>query len=160
MTLTAPASSTPPKPSDREVARVAVRVGRGYILRSLQLMSGVVGGGIILGVIFQTIIAANIDHIDQDGAAPYRGVDDTPPDHLRRPISVLALANALGIPYETTRRNVKKLERAGLCVSQKGGVIVPSVVLADARMEEPMLAFVRDLRRFLRQLRAAGVDLD
>lgn len=50
------------------------------------------------------------------------------PDEHRRPISVSALAQSLGLPFETVRRRTQALARRGLCVAAPAGLYVPQAL--------------------------------
>jgi len=52
-----------------------------------------------------------------------------PSDDMRRPISINALATSLRLPFETVRRRVHGLQRAGYCRIEPAGVIIPTEVL-------------------------------
>jgi DeoR/GlpR family transcriptional regulator of sugar metabolism len=83
-----------------------------------------------------------------------------PPDEVRRPISVLAVANSLGLPYETVRRYVTKLIRLGRCGRVKGGIIALASGLRRPIDDETMVLNVANARRFCRALKRAGVIAD
>jgi len=141
-----------------DVARVAARLSSTYVLRTLQLLAEVYGGDLLTGVIAQAIVAANTAHLDTtDDGARFAGVDQTPPDEMRRPVSVLRLAQSLGVPFETTRRYVNKLIRSGYCVRVRGGVIVPKSVLERPTLARAAVTNVGYTRKFARDLRKAGV---
>jgi DNA-binding Lrp family transcriptional regulator len=53
------------------------------------------------------------------------------PDAERRPISISALANSLGLPFETVRRRARALAARGLCVSTGAGLSVPETVVTS-----------------------------
>ncbi len=156
-----PADSKPRGGSEVDYARLVGRLSGDYILRSLLLIASLQGGDIVAAIIAQAIGAANIGHLEQTGeGAQFAGMGETPPDAVRRPISVLALAGTLGLPFETTRRYVNKLAAAGVVERVKGGVIVPSRAIADDRVQEVVAANLVNVRRFFRSLKKAGVPLD
>jgi DNA-binding Lrp family transcriptional regulator len=99
-----------------------------------------------------SIMAGNIGHFDQDprNAGQFTALEDVPPDNVRRPISVLAVANGLGIPYETVRRHVSRLVKAGRCVRVKGGVLAPA---AGMRRPETDAAIMHNLANLCRLYR-------
>ena len=145
--------------SAAEVARVAARLSSTYVLRTLQLLAQSYGGDLLTGIVAQAIVAANTAHLDDlgRGGERYAGVNESPPDALRRPVSVLRLATSLGLPFETTRRYVNKLVQAGYCVKVSRGVIVPRAVLEQPAMARAIVTNVAYARRFVRELRRAGV---
>jgi DNA-binding Lrp family transcriptional regulator len=141
------------------VAPVVARLSTEYLVRALRLL-GETFGDIRAGIVAHAIITANTAHLDApmgDGWR-YAGVDEPPPDEIRRPVSVSELARSLGLPYETLRRQVAPLIDAGVYVRVEGGLIVPTAVLEQAGAARGMLANVRYVRAFVRHLRAAGLD--
>jgi len=141
--------------------RLSVRLASEYFLRSMQLLVDFVDGDLVTALVFLAIVSANVSHLNADGpdGAPHTDADDAPPDAMRKPISVLALAGSLNLPYETTRRHVSKLLQTGQCVRVAGGLIVPARVLLSDRHTEVMGANLTNLRRLFRALNKAGVDL-
>lgn len=144
--------------SETAGARAAVRLGADYVLRSLQMLSELADGELLPALISLAIVQANVAHLEQDPA--FREVDQLPPDSARRPVSILALANGLGLPYETTRRHVEKMIASGRCARVKGGVIVPTAALDTDRHREMVVTNLANLRRLYRGLRRAGISLD
>ncbi|HEY5009252.1 MAG TPA: hypothetical protein VII42_14715 [Caulobacteraceae bacterium] len=147
-------------PPSADKFRLSVRLATEYFLRSMQLLVGYVDGDLVTALVFLAIISANVSHLNADGPdAPHADTDDVPPDAVRKPISVLALAGSLNLPYETTRRHVAKMLQNGQCERVAGGLIVPARVLLGARHTEVMAANLTNLRRLFRALNKAGVDL-
>ncbi|MFZ5670961.1 MAG: hypothetical protein ACOY4K_15845 [Pseudomonadota bacterium] len=82
---------------------------------------------------------------------------DGPP----RAISVKALSQSLGVPYETTRRKVMELETLGLCRrAGAAGVTATPLALDGAAGREDAEAAWLNLRRSIAGLGALGFDLD
>lgn len=156
-----PAGSVRPEYAgdDATLARIVSDLSAGYILRSLQLLADTYGD-VRAGIVAQTIIIANIAHLDtQTGEGQrYAGIDTTPPDAVRRPIRIARLGESLGLPYETTRAHVRRLVNAGVCVRLDGGVIVPGAILERPSAARLMLANVGYVRRFMADLHAVGFD--
>jgi DNA-binding Lrp family transcriptional regulator len=61
----------------------------------------------------------------------YADAQSALPDHLRRPISINALAKSLRLPFETVRRRLRAFADAGLCVRTVAGVYVPHAVVTS-----------------------------
>jgi len=146
--------------SDLDQGRAAARLTADYVLRSLQLVIGLANGEFLTGLIAMAVSQANIAHLIQPegtvrGSAPAGPL----PDDARRPVSVLAVSQSLGLPYETTRRHIEKLVKAGYCVRVHKGVIVPSTSMDTEGHREMLAANLVNLRRLVRGLRSAGVDL-
>lgn len=156
-----PAAPThPPEPSEGTL-RTAHRISVDYTMRLLTLLRSLGPGDLVDTLLSLALIQANVGHIDHAAAGPPDGMraDGAVPDALRRPVSVLALADALGLPYETTRRRLAGLAEAGYCVRVPGGVITP--VETDGPSHEAVRrANLANLQRMFRALRQAGVSLD
>ena len=141
--------------------RLALRLSSEYILRSIDLMTQVVGGDLVKGLIFLAIVQANIQHlINDDGLSQtYSESTDTVPDETRRPVSVHALSVSLGIPYETTRRYVNKLLTEGYCVRVRRGLLVPAKVLQRDEMLAALRRNFANLQRLVTGLKRSGVEV-
>ena len=140
--------------------RLAIRHSTEYILRSIDMMTNVVGGDLMKGLIFVAIVQANTQHIVNDEVLnqAYSEADKVPPDENRRPVSVHALSVSLGIPYETTRRYVNKLLVEGFCQRARRGLIVPAEVLARPEMVSGLRRNFSNLQRLFAGLRRGGVE--
>ncbi|MDB5446646.1 MAG: hypothetical protein JWQ97_1963, partial [Phenylobacterium sp.] len=110
---------------DREIAQL-----------SFNFVLDVTGHGIpglktLEALLMMAINQANIARLTREPAARSRyGALETPaPDEERRPVSVRAVAASMRLPYETTRRNIRRMESAGVCVMTEGGVLVPEAYL-------------------------------
>jgi hypothetical protein len=141
--------------------RLAIRLSTEYILRSIDLMTKVVGGDLVKGLIFLAIVQANTQHMltDEHLAQAYSEADEMPPDDNRRPVSVHALSVSLGIPYETTRRYVNKLLADGYCQRVRRGLVVPGDVLAKPEMIAALKRNFANLQRLTSGLRRSGVEV-
>ena len=141
------------------MARVIIRPSAEYCLRALRLLAGVYCD-IRKGIVAQAIVTANTAHLDtlMGEGWRYAGIDQPPPDEVRRPVSVSAIARSLGVPYETLRRHVWRLIEAGVCVRVEGGLIAPTTALETPAATRAMLANVRYVRNFVDILRALGFD--
>ena len=87
----------------------------------------------------------------------YGAPEAAPPDELRRAISINALASSLRLPYETVRRRIVQLERAGEVTITDKGVYVPQSKLATPAYFAAVSATLERIRRFYVLLREAGV---
>ena len=145
----------------QDAARAAMRIGSEYLLRSLKMLTDMMQGEMVTAVVALAIGQANVAHFDYTEAeARYRDTGVVPPDELRRPVSVLALSQSLGLPYETTRRHVEKLVQLGVCDRIKGGVLIPSRAIDNDWHRQMLAANLANQRRLFRALKAAGADLD
>lgn len=91
------------------------------------------GGDIAGSLILSVIVEANIAPINQDPelSRRYATLDAPPPDELRRPVSINAVAASLRLPYETVRRRVARMADTGMIVVTPRGVYVPSFAVDD-----------------------------
>jgi hypothetical protein len=146
---------------DRAKARVVYRLATEHFLRSARELSDQAGGNLFKGLTLRAIVAANVGHFDQQPKTSARqAASPATPDDLLRPVSVLAIAGSLGLPYETTRRHVAALMKEGACTRVKGGIVASPATLSGPDAEQAMLANLVNLRRFVRALSRAGIALD
>jgi len=143
----------------RAMARVVLRQSAEYAVRAFRLLVDTYGD-IQAGIVAQATVAANTAHLDalMGEGWRYAAIDQPPPDEVREPTSVSALAKSLGLPYETLRRQVRRLIDAGVCIRVDGGLIVPMAVVEQPAAARAMLANVRYVREFVRNLRSLGFD--
>ncbi len=147
--------------SETAAARSAGRLGLEYVLRTLQLLAAPLEGDILLGIVAGAIVVANAGHLDRAGADPrYSELDELPPDAVRKPVTVRALAGSLGIPYETTRRYVNRLTAMGVCLRVEGGIIATAAALGGGASHAALAANLVNLRRLCRNLRRVGAQID
>lgn len=139
---------------EQDLSRVAARLAADYFFRALSLISGLHNGDIMAAIIWQAIVAANTAHLD---SAEYTGAAASPPDDLRRPVSVLSLSQSLGMPFETTRRYVNRMIEAGQCERIRGGIVVAARMLDDERFQAARIENLSYLRRLGREMLRAGI---
>lgn len=102
-------------------------------------------------LILVAITQANIEPIHRDPQLQrrYATYADVPPDDLRRPISVNAVAQSLNMAFETIRRRVTKMSLMGLIKVDKAGVYCPTSTVNNPRHRvalESACARVRSLQ--------------
>ncbi|MBI1683234.1 hypothetical protein [Caulobacter hibisci] len=116
-----------------DVRRAVIRLSAGYFLRSLDVAKSVHGNDPVRAVVFTTIWVANTSHIK-----PNMGFDAKEAlvqDALRRPVTVVQIADSLAMPAETVRRHVSALIADGLCVRHgRKGVTIPAEVFTRPEM--------------------------
>jgi DNA-binding transcriptional regulator YhcF (GntR family) len=143
--------------------RQAARILSQFMLRQWEIVSQQADGDLYMAVVFTAIIAANVQHIGHttEQSREFGALDNAPPDEARRPISTHALAHSLGLPYETTRRNVNKLMALGVVVRVPGqGLVVPASYLQSPKNISDLMQSVSSLQWLLASLRRAGFDLN
>ena len=105
--------------------RTAGRLSNAFLLDLVKL--GGFGRDVIDGVLLTAISQANVLPITRDPALQrqYATLDQPPPDALRRPVSVSAVANSLRIPFETARRRISAMAKLDIVRTSSRGVIIP-----------------------------------
>ena len=142
-----------------DVRRQVVRLCGVHTLATMRIATDAVDQDLISTMMFLTISRDNVREvtIQSQAAGTYAGLDDIPPDNLRRPVTVYALAKELGLPYETARRHANKLVAAGLVARSEEGLVIPAQVYS----REAMLASVKlnwqEALRFIQALAVYGV---
>lgn len=126
-------SSLAPEAPEIDVTRQTYGLGASYLLQAARLVAEAVDRDLIKAVLILAISRANVSAITENPVATtrYAGLTSIPPDSMRLPISVSALAREMRLPFETVRRHVAALKQAGLCVGVAGGVIIPGLALAN-----------------------------
>jgi hypothetical protein len=148
---------------DERLIRAAIRLASDHLLRNVELLSENFDGDLMLGLMFTAIVQANVRHISEDPVlgAKYGVLGAVPPDELRQPISVNALAESLGVPYETTRRYVNRLVKMEWCVKVGGrGVVVPGAIIATPQAMAAGAKQFGYILHFLRQMKEIGFSIE
>ncbi|TAJ71895.1 MAG: hypothetical protein EPO51_12310 [Phenylobacterium sp.] len=109
--------------------RVAARLANGFALDLAKL--GGFGRDVIDGLLMVAISQANVAQITRNAELQrrYATLDQPPPDDMRRPVSISAIANSLRIPFETARRRISALVEAGVVRTAPRGVVIPAAPL-------------------------------
>jgi DNA-binding Lrp family transcriptional regulator len=110
-------------------------------------------------LIVLAVVQANVTPLSRDPELQraYAGYDEPPPDELRRPVSINAVAHSLRLPYETVRRRIARLARLGVCEVSVQGVVVPARELASPEHMAAMLVVWEQVRKLYCRLRDLGV---
>ena len=140
--------------------RVAARLGNRFALNIVKL--GSFGRDVMDAVLLAAISQANVAQITRsaDLQRTYAGLDNPPPDHVRRPVSINAVAASLRIPFETARRRIAALVEAGVCQVTSKGVIVPEAQLTSAFYRTTVEANYAMVGELYRRLRSIGLLRD
>ncbi|UZK67269.1 hypothetical protein [Sphingomonas sp. M1-B02] len=109
-------------------------------------------------VIFSTILCANSRDITYSPVlAPLHGyAGAVPPDELRRPVRVVAVARVLGIPEATVRRRVELLLRDGRAVRVRNGLLISEEWLNAREPQATSANIFHTIRIVLNRLATAG----
>ncbi|WP_133255024.1 helix-turn-helix transcriptional regulator [Phenylobacterium hankyongense] len=105
------------------------------------------------------VLQANLAHLIRDSELQrrYAGLEQDPPDELRRPASINAIATSLRLPFETVRRRVGGLTEAGICALTPKGVIVPQGATSSPEYRVALQFQYEKLRALYERLRAIDV---
>lgn len=105
----------------------ALRMAGAYALESLNAAKQ--DFDFLDALILTSVEQANLEPLYRDAARKmeFASHDDCPPDAMRRPISINALAMSMGLPFETVRRRIVGLTGNGLISVDRHGVYVPAV---------------------------------
>lgn len=137
------------------------RLGGKYVLRSLANLAEAFDGDMDLAIIFMAITQAATDHLGLNRDVKDFGGDGFIPDELRRPVTVLSVANSLQMPRETTRRHVSRLLERGYCIQVQGRrVIIPAETYRRPEFRQVVEKNRRDLQLLLSTIRRADLLKD
>lgn len=143
-----------------DVSRQTVRMSIDYFLDSLTLMARAVDLDPLSILVGLAVARGNMEHFaeDRETAETYAGLEDIPPDTVRRPVSVYAVSKSLGLPYETTRRYARRLTKEGwLERKADGGLILPAAVLGRPGVLQAAVEFAARTQAYLNRLVEIGV---
>ncbi|WP_293676879.1 hypothetical protein [uncultured Phenylobacterium sp.] len=137
--------------------RVAARLANAFALDLVKLAG--LGRGVVDGVLMAAIRQANVAQINRspDLQRAYATLDQPPPDDMRRPVSISAIANSLRMPFETARRRVAALKALGVVVATPRGVIIPAALLDTPAFRHAAEAHYALVRNLYFRLRAIGL---
>jgi hypothetical protein len=137
--------------------RLFGRLGTGFVLDITAIARG--KRELLDALILAATVQANTAAIaaDPELEAAFAAGEAPPPDELRRPVSVEAVAEALKIPVEEARWRIRRLVRRKLCVAVGAGVIVPTRFLSTPQHLKSSFEGYERLRGFYYQLRDLGL---
>lgn len=144
----------PQAPNDR--IRVAARLANGFALDLVKL--GGFGRDVVDGLLMAAISQANVAQITRNAELQraYARLDQPPPDELRRPVSMSAIANSLRVPFETARRRITALVELGVVKTTPRGVLIPTAPLDSAIYKFAAQAHYNLVRTLYLRLRGIG----
>jgi DNA-binding transcriptional regulator YhcF (GntR family) len=146
-------------PSAEAIQRVTTRLVLEFLIKAVCSSARVHGGSLARSLTYFAIQHANVEHLSRDPALAWRYADDYPPDDIRRPISVHALAQAMGASPETTRRRVADLIADGACVKiDSRGVIIPVRHLMTDEIHAQRLEVMTAFDEMIAALNHIGFD--
>jgi DNA-binding Lrp family transcriptional regulator len=151
----------PVPPSDADTAarsRLAWRVAPLSLVFFLDLVDIGRQRDVVDALLFGAIVVANLEPLNRDPelARAYATLDAASPDELRRPVSINAVAQSLRLPFETARRRIARMARAGDLVVTTKGVYVPATIIGTPGFLATVFSRHARLHRFYDDLRAIG----
>ncbi|MDE2488262.1 MAG: hypothetical protein KGO51_12780 [Alphaproteobacteria bacterium] len=110
-------------------------------------------------LIVLAIVQANVSALARNPELQraYGAYDEPPPDELRRPVSINAIAHSLRLPYETVRRRIARMEKVGNCEVSDRGVIVPAREVNSPQHFAAMVVVWERIRELYCRLRDLGL---
>jgi DNA-binding Lrp family transcriptional regulator len=147
-------ASVNPVPADPWIWDVS-RASLAYVRDTSLISRG--DGDLLDPLLFTAILDANMVPVNRDPELRITyGGDVSAPDHLRRPVSINAVAQSLHLPFETVRRRVSGMAQRGQCVIDPRGVVVPHAAVTSPAYVAIQRARYDRARRFYQALKAAG----
>lgn len=139
---------------------VAARLANAFALDLIKL--GGFGRDVIDGLLLAAISQANVSQLSRSAELQrtYATLDQPPPDDLRRPVSISAIANSLRIPFETARRRIQALVDLEIVRSTPKGVILPTAPLSSPFYRLSAEANYQLVRNLYFRLRGIGLLSD
>lgn len=119
-------------------------------------------GSALTAVVGNAIIAANIRPVTYDAelSVRYARLETIPPDDLRIPVRTRRLADTLGLPDSTVRRDVQRLVDGGMIHVERGGLVIRQEQLAMAMLtDNNRLALLRAAQS-VQRLKLGGFRFD
>ncbi|WP_304177043.1 helix-turn-helix domain-containing protein [Phenylobacterium aquaticum] len=147
----------------RDVRRQAVRLSIGFFLDNLAVLGRGLEQDALSALVFLAIGRGNLGHLAHDAEArsAYVGLAAIPPDEVRRPVSVYAVAKGLNLPYETTRRyGIRLVEQGWAERSASGALIIPASVVARPSLIQGVIELAEATQAYLAQMIELGVPVD
>jgi len=135
----------------RPLLQLTDHLANAYMLRIAELLTTELGDPFV-GFVLLNLVRANVRHLPLED--PSVG-----PDALaaRRPARPSPLSNSLGVPPETLRRHVRRLERAGFVVRAEGGMILDDQAFRGRLAHALIGMAVANIRRILSQMARVGL---
>ena len=146
---------------EADPTRIIVRNMTVFLLQGSAAIRRSVADSVTSAFVFSTLRSANVNHVAYTAPEALMLLPEagSAGDHLRRGVSVNAVARSFGMPYETVRSSVNGLIARDLAVRRDDGVVIPGAVLARPEFckadDEIGAAFFE----VLRGLGRLGVDL-
>lgn len=142
-----------------KISRVFAYHFSDFVQRFWQVYVGVVGNDLQKVIIFHTISLASSPLVanDPEALGPYKSMRLPLPAEMQVPCSALSVAEATGLPRETTRRKIKEMVAENLLQEDpRGGYRLATGVLQRPEIVAIFEQNVRSLVRFTNASVALG----
>lgn len=149
-------ATAPSEPPPGDVSRQVVRLGINYFLDVIALIGRTLEVDALGALVMRAVSFVNLEQHAYDPSA-YPEVPVGPKDSEREPVSVYAVAKTLNLPYETTRRHVRRLMERGLLEKSGAGVILPERVSARPQVLAGIGELTARTETYLARLAELGV---
>ena len=152
----------PPKPSTLEPAELDVAVAGccdDFALRVIEV--GVFpNASSLTGVIFVALVVANADPLTYDFelANRYAGLDEPPPDSVRRAATITEIGQRLGLPHEVVRRRILHLISTGHARRVTGGYMANMEVMQSPLIMNSAMTISQRFLQMTQSLLSLGLD--
>jgi hypothetical protein len=136
----------------------ALGVGHGFVLEMLTAPSTQLAP--TDAVLLLSVMQANVARVSASAELQtrYQLISEPPPMELYQPVSILSIADALRLPFETARRRIHRLARAGLCEVSRSGCLITAGVVTGSGYAASAMQVWGMLERFCAALSALRVS--
>jgi DNA-binding Lrp family transcriptional regulator len=143
-------------PAPISTLRFALRAANNFIIDGLTAYRS--GRDFTDALILATLVQCNSAPVSADPVLQrrYATYEAVAPDHLRRPISINAIATSLGLPFETVRRRIKRLIADGGCEVVPEGVRLAAGAMASPGARAGLDTTSATVRALYERLKANG----
>lgn len=137
-------------------AETALRMTGAYALERLSAAKQ--DFDLLDALIVTSVAQANLDPVYRDARLKldFATSENCPSDALRRPISINALAQSMGLPFETVRRRIVGLSAQDLLRTSKQGVFAPAETDQGPARDAALAEGYDKLRGLHERLETAG----
>jgi len=149
-------------PETDDISRLVLQCAAPFFLKGLGGLAHLSGGDRLTALLTLAILEANVRHVVRDPVLALRHArfDSPPPDEMRRPVNVRALAESLSLPYDAARRRVAALEAAGVCVRTAKGVYIPNSALTTEANHQALIDGYQAMETLAADLSGVAPDFD
>jgi len=136
--------------------RFALRAANNFIIDGFRSYRS--RGDFTDALILATLVQANTAPVSADPELQrkYATFESVPPDSLRRPISINAIASSLSLPFETVRRRIKRLIAGGVAEVTPEGIRLVGATLRTPHHRATLDSTFATVRGLYERLKVNG----